>query len=83
MRHEAGVDVLECPCVNELDLATTTLLGRRAQCADTSRELEVLEEGNSGEKACKRPCRDDVVPASMADAGESVVLDIEDYEAAT
>jgi hypothetical protein len=72
VHHQCGVDALERPALDHLDLAPASLLGGRAQQEDPPAQL--VGQRRRGEARAEAGGRDDVVPAGVPDAGERVVL---------
>lgn len=83
MIHEAGRGAVVRPRADEVQLPAAALLRGRAQQphpAGLTGRLERVDEADEGGQAGGR---DQVVPAGVADAGQRIVLGVEDDEAPT
>ena len=83
VRHEAGIDVLVGTGIDELDLAAAPLLSRRTQRAHATLEVAGvrLHRRHDTQECRQRASADEVVPASVPDVRQRVVLDVEGHHA--
>jgi hypothetical protein len=82
VNHQTGRRALVSTILDEVQLTAAALLGRRSQQTHPPRAARLLERGRDTEKAGQAGTGNEIVAARVADSRESIVLGVEDDQAA-